>query len=123
MVLLDQSNPFGRLNDRSTAPTQFGQSFVPQPVSQGLSTLAAMRGPMTPEGHATGPPRLEDHRREDAGHHGRFGPDQEIRGQRLGHQEIGLVVDVGQPVPRRCEGPPIDIPQLLEDSNALAQLA
>ena len=49
---------------------------------------------------APGPAGLEDDGREDAGQHGRLGPGQDVGPERLGDQEIGLVVDAGEPAAR-----------------------
>ena len=72
--------------------------------------IAPDRWPAAPvPGQPPGPPWFEHHRGDDAGQDGGLGPVEELVGQRLGHQEIGLVVDAGQAVAAGRQRPVLDV--------------
>ena len=73
-------------------------------------------------GGAPGPAGFEDHGGEHPGQDRRLGVREHLGAQGLGDEEVGLVVDPAQASPGRGEGPAVDVPELLEDVDPMAQL-
>ena len=124
MDLFGCPDVLGHQSQRIAAPPQIGQPFLAQPVGHRPPT------PITPgrrsrapvPGQAAGAPGFEHHGGDHPGHDGGLGPVQELVGQRLGHQEIGLVVNAGQAVTAGRQRPVLDVAQLLEHGHTMAQL-
>jgi hypothetical protein len=104
--------------------TQLGEPLLAQPVGQGPLRRLPGRGTVAGRrpGQAAGPAGLEDDGRHHAGEDGGLGPGQDVGRQRLGDQEIGLVVDAGQPAAGRRQRPALQVAQLLEHGDPVAQL-
>ena len=122
--LLGRPDALGHQSQRIAAPPQIGQPFLAQPVGHRPSTAITPDrwSPAPVPGQAPGAPRFEHHGGDDAGQDGGLGPVEELVGQRLGHQQIGLVVDAGQSVATGRERPVLDVVQLLEHGHPVAQL-
>ena len=109
--LLGRPDVLGHQRERIAAPPQIGQPFLAQPVGHRPSTAIAPDrwSPAPVPGQSPGAPGFEHHGGDHAGQDGGLGPVEELVGQRLGHQEIGLVVDAGQPVAAGRQRPVLDV--------------
>ncbi len=126
MQLLDRPDPLGHVLEGGAAPFELGDPLLAQPVSQRALAPAAAGGRpgagSAMAGETARPPRFEDHSRDHPGEDRRLGSVEDFGRQRLGQEEVRLVVDPGQSAPGLGEGPVLEIAQLFQDGDAVTQL-